>query len=83
MEELNGEEIFLFSEEADREDEREWLELPEIKKQDCFKYLTLMKRFVKNESMLNIKHKKWMLENYDLPTRLISMDDMEEKKLWL
>jgi hypothetical protein len=83
LKDLNGEEIFLFSEEANREDEENWLELPEIKKQDCFRYLILMKRLIKNKNMLNVKHKKWMLQNCDLPTHLIPDDVMDERSLWL
>jgi hypothetical protein len=83
VKDLSEKEIFLFSEEADKEDEWSWLELPEIKKQDCFKYLILMKRFIKNKNMLNVKHKKWMLQNCDLPTHLIPDDVMDERSLWL
>ena len=60
-----------------------WENLSKEKKEDCFKYLLLLKRFNKNPNLLNAKHKKWVLENSDLPTYLIPCEILIEEKLLL
>lgn len=83
MKDVNGEEIFSFLEEFEKEEKTEWENLQQSKKDDCFRYLILMKRFMSNNNLLPYKHKKWILENCDLPTHLITNEVMDEKDLWL
>ena len=65
------------------EQNKEWIEMSEERKEECFRYLTLMKRLISNPKLLGIKHKKWMLENCDLPTDAIPYELLVEKKLLL
>ena len=58
-----------------------WYSLEQSKQQDIFKYLKLLKRFTKNPNLINTKHKKWLLENCDLPTELVPNELMGE--YWL
>lgn len=83
MKDINGEEFFSFLEEFEENEKLEWLGLEKEKKEDCFRYLKLMKRFNKNNKLISPVHKKWMLENCDLPTYLIPNEIMYEKDLWL
>ena len=63
--------------------EIEWKNLSEEKKEDCYKYLTLIRRFKKDPSLLSFKYKRWVLQNSDLPTYLIPNDVLDDKSLWL
>ena len=83
MKDINGEEFFSFLEEFEENEKLAWLGLEKEKKEDCFRYLKLMKRFNKNNKLISPAHKKWMLENCDLPTHLIPNEIMDEKGLWL
>lgn len=61
--------------------ESSWDKLSESDRQNIFKYLKLMRRFMKNPNLLSRDHKKWMLDHCDLPTELVPNELMEE--YWL
>ena len=61
----------------------EWDSLKKEVKEDCFKYLTLLKRFNKQSKLITVKYKRWLLDNADLPTDLIPEDTLDEMELWL
>ena len=61
----------------------EWDSLKKEVKEDCFKYLTLLKRFNKQPKLITVKYKRWLLDNADLPTDLIPEDTLDEMELWL
>lgn len=77
MKDENGEEFFTLLEDFEKDERMEWDNLDQSKRDNCFKYLTLMKRLMKNNSLISKTHKKWMLENCDLPTHLIAIDQMD------
>jgi len=83
VKDVNGEEFFSFLEEFEENEKLEWLNLSKEKKEDCFRYLKLMKRLNKNNNLISPSHKRWILENCDLPTHLIPNEIMHEKDLWL
>ena len=83
MKDVSGEELFLFLNEFEENEEKEWANIPGSKKDDCYKYLTLIKRFKKNPSLLKTENKKWILLNSDLPAWLIPNEILDKKDLWL
>lgn len=67
----------------DNEEALEWESLPLNKKDDCYRYLTLLKRYNRKPELVSIKHRKWMLENCTLPTHLIPNEILDKKDLWI
>lgn len=66
-----------------KDDELRWEGISFELRNEMFKYLKLLKRFKNQPSALSFKHKKWVLENSDLPTYLIPKEVLEEESLFL
>ena len=58
-----------------------WEELTEKERDDCMKYLKLLKVFVRDNQSVSLENKKWMLQNCDLPTHLVPEERMD--RFWL
>jgi hypothetical protein len=64
-------------------DDKEWIDLSSEIRGETIKYLKLIRRFKKDHKLVPMNHKKWMLENSDLPTYLIPNEILDDMSLWL
>ena len=67
----------------EKECDVKWSRLSNIEKENIFRYLKLTKRFKKNPDLVKASHRKWMLENCNIPTELVPDELMTENDLWL